>query len=310
MITTVTLNAAIDKTYYLPRFPIGQVTRVSNMSVDAGGKGLNVARVIKQLGFPVMAAGFVGGYNGQYIENTLKQSGIPHDFVHVDGESRICLNIIDESAATSSELLEPGPSITEEQIGELKRKLAGLAARSRVVCFSGSLPAGVPLDIYADLIRIAKAEGAFVFLDTSGEALRCGLEAGPCLIKPNEEEAIALLGKAGGGEEDYFRALEDFCGNRISRTVVSLGGSGALALWEGSRYRIRIPAVPVVNTVGSGDAFLAGMAAALADGRGPEDCLRLAAAAGTANALQRRTGWVEPADVDNLLGLVTVESAG
>ncbi|WP_248927638.1 1-phosphofructokinase [Paenibacillus hamazuiensis] len=305
-ITTVTLNAAIDKTYFLPRFPLGKVTRVGQLSADAGGKGINAARVASLLGADVTATGFAGGFNGRYIESELEKQGIARDFVHLDDESRVCLNIIDEAEGTSTELLEPGPTISPQQMAAFKEKLAQLAARSRVVIFSGSLPAGVEKDAYAELISIAKRQGAITLLDTSGDALRLGIEAAPFMIKPNEDEAAQLTGEPADPDR-LPQQLERFARQGIGCVIVSLGADGAVALWGGRAYRVRVPLVQAVNTVGCGDAFTAGLAVALTRGLPPEECLRLAAAAGAANALQRRTGYVDAADVTRLAGEVRVE---
>ncbi|WP_240761995.1 1-phosphofructokinase [Paenibacillus thalictri] len=308
IITTVTMNAAIDKTYYVPRFPLGKVTRVSGMIADAGGKGINVARVASLLGAQVTASGFAGGSNGRFIESELAKLGIAHDFVHVEGESRLCLNIMDEEAGTSTELLEPGPTVPQEQYEQLKMTVKQLAGRSRVLCFSGSMPAGVPVESYAELVAIARQAGATVLLDASGEALVRGITAAPFMIKPNEDEAAVLLGgplDAGGSE--CRQQLARLAAAGIACVIVSLGADGAVALWDNRLYRIRVPRISAVNTVGSGDAFTAGFAVALAEGRAPEECLRLAAAAGSANALQRRAGWIDVSDVRSLAEQIAVE---
>ncbi|MEC0242224.1 1-phosphofructokinase [Paenibacillus dokdonensis] len=301
MITTVTLNAAIDKTYYLPSFPLGKVSRVQHFHAAPGGKGINVAKVISQLGVPVTATGFVGGMNGEIIRQQLTRMGIAHDFVSVEGESRICLNILDEANGTSTELLEPGPIVNDAALQEMEEKIRSLASQSKIVCFSGSLPAGVPKDFYVNLVTIAKEAGAYVILDASGDALRLGLEAKPDMIKPNEEEVAALLGIEVADEAALQQAVETLLQKyEMDRITVSLGGAGSLAAVKESCYRVTTPKVKVVNTVGCGDSFVAGMAVSLAKGLSLEEGLAVASAAGTSNAMTDQAGQIDPEEFEQL----------
>lgn len=306
LITTVTLNAAIDKTYYLRNFPLGKVSRIDSMLSLPGGKGINVARVIRQLGGESFATGYIGGYNGMFIERELAKQGIPYDFVKVSGESRICLNIIQTDEKSSTELLEPGPTITSEEVETMKRKVCELARRSRIVAFSGSIPTGIPNNIYADLIEVVKAEGAMSFLDTSGDAFLQGVLAKPYFIKPNEDEIQKILGKPVKRESDLFESIRNLMRQGIACVAVSLGAVGAVAGFDGLLYRIKPPAIEILNTVGCGDAFVAGMAVAMAENKPIEECLRLATASGTANALTVEGGNVRSEDVGMLLEQVEI----
>jgi tagatose 6-phosphate kinase len=310
MITTVTLNAAIDKTYYLPSFSLSQVTRVRRMFAEPGGKGLNVARVIRQLGYPVTATGIVGGNNGRFIENALSVQEIAHDFIRIEDESRLCLNFIDESSGASTEVLEQGPVVPEYAWMSFKTKLAQLAGRSRVVCFSGSLPQGIPYDGYAQLVRIVKQAGALAFLDTSGEALIQGSAAHPNFIKPNEYEIATLLESMGSPTAglklgDALKCLQSAAG--IPNITVSLGAEGSITCFEQTLFRVNAPKLQAVNTVGCGDSFVAGMAAATLEGLPIEQCLQWATAAAAANALTDRAGYVNMQDVNFLKEQINVE---
>ncbi|KIL41953.1 hypothetical protein SD70_03535 [Gordoniibacillus kamchatkensis] len=310
MITTVTLNAAIDKTYYLSSFPLGQVTRVRRMFAEPGGKGLNVARVIRLLGYPVLATGIVGGHNGRFIESALSSQQIDHDFIRIEDESRLCLNFIDESSGTSTEVLEQGPDVPETAWASFKERLAGLAGRSRIVCFSGSLPKGVPKDGYAQLIRIVKQAGALAFLDTSGEALIQGTAAQPDFIKPNEDEIGTLMENMGipSGALQPGEALQRLqAAARIPNITVSLGARGSLTCFEQTLFQVSPPPLQAVNTVGCGDSYVAGMAVSALEGLPVERCLQQAAAVAAANALTDRAGYVNKADVDALLPQIRVE---
>ncbi|MCR8631647.1 1-phosphofructokinase [Paenibacillus radicis (ex Xue et al. 2023)] len=306
MITTVTLNAAIDKTYYVPLFTQKSVMRVQRFYAEAGGKGINVARVISQLGKPVLATGFAGGFNGRFIRQELDRQQIQHDFVEVAGESRLCLNIINELDGISTEILEPGPVISDTAMEQFTVKFKELAKRSVVVCISGSLPAGVPKDFYAKLVSLAKGEGAVVLLDTSGEALQRGAEAAPYLIKPNEQEAAQLIGKSVSDAREMIEQLVSMERMNIPCITISLGSEGSLAYVQGAYYRVKPPLIDAVNTVGCGDSFMAGMAVCIAEGRSIEESLRYATAVGSANALNEKAGYINKADVDELLKQVKV----
>ncbi|MCJ8010917.1 1-phosphofructokinase [Paenibacillus sp. KQZ6P-2] len=308
MITTVTLNAAIDKTYYLPSFPMGKVSRVQRFHAAPGGKGINVAKVVAQLGVPVTATGFVGGMNGEIIKQMLTQMEIAHDFISVEGESRICLNILDEANGTSTELLEPGPTVNDAALKEMEVRIGELASRSKIVCFSGSLPAGVPKDFYVKLVSIAKEAGAYVILDASGDALRFGLEAKPDMIKPNEDEVAALLGIEVTDEDALQKAVETLLQKyEMDRISVSLGGAGSLTASKGSSYRVTTPKVEVVSTVGCGDSFVAGMAVSLARNLPLEEGLAMASAAGTSNAMTDQAGLIELEEFEQLRKQVQID---
>lgn len=307
-ITTVTLNAAIDKTYRVDGFALGEVSRAAEVISVPGGKGINVARVASQLGGRVLATGFVGGANGQFIVRELDKSGIDHDFVQIDGESRLCLNMIDIRTGVSTELLEPGPEIGADAWSALKRKVREWAARSAVVVFSGSLPRGLPVTAYAELTAIAKTEGAKVFLDTSGEALREGVRAAPDWIKPNADELGLLLGRRPDTEAELYRSLLDISGNGVGCVIATLGADGAVVAAGQQLYRVRAPRIEAVNAVGSGDSFVAGIALGTASGESLEHSLRLASAAGAANALSRQAGDVRGADIRSLLQQVQIET--
>jgi 1-phosphofructokinase family hexose kinase len=293
MITTVTLNAAIDRTYYVDRFSLGQVHRVARQIDEPGGKGNNVAKVIRQLGGEVTATGIIGGSNGTFIENSLTERGIQTAFVRGPGESRVCLNILDESDGSSTELLGQGTAIAETAVEAIKETLRGLALQSSVVVLSGSLPAGAPEGLYAELIGIIRSAGARAFLDTSGAGFNAGLSASPHFVKPNEEELAGWLGREPQQLNEWTRAAQMLADQGITEVCVTLGSRGAVALMDGAGYLVAPPAIQPVNTVGCGDAFVAGMAYAQERGHSAADRLRTAAAAAAANAMSAKAGDID-----------------
>lgn len=306
MIITLTMNASIDKTYMIPDYQIGQLHRVKDMYANAGGKGINVARVIHTLHEEVLATGVTAGFNGSFIEAQLTHEGIPHDFLRVEGESRVNINVLDPVRETQSELLEAGPSIDEAGLAAIKRKITELAARASHVVMSGSLLQGCPVSLYADLVQLVRDAGAWPVLDTSGDALVHGAAALPMLMKPNEYEVLKLTGGAGGDEAAIVSAIQRLMTRGVPQVVVSLGGQGAIAGIDGRLFRVTIPQVQVVNAVGCGDSMLAGLVVAHKRGMSIEDQLRMGAACGTANALQPEAGSVRLADVENLMEQVQI----
>jgi tagatose 6-phosphate kinase len=307
MITTVTLNAAIDKTYYVTRFKLGGSHRASQMFAEAGGKGINVARTLFQLGLDPIATGFLGGNNGAFIEKELDRVGIKQDFVHVAEESRICLNIIDETDSSSTEVLESGPAITADELELLRLKVAQQAEQTKWIVFSGSLPKGLPPSTYAELIDLARKKEAHIFLDTSGEALRLSIPAKPFFIKPNEKEIAELTGKVAASVEELCLSIQAIINQGIACVTVSLGEKGSITGYQGKLYRATVPQLQIVNTVGCGDAFVAGMVAGFSRQEPIEACIRLAAATGTANALSQQAGYVRPEDVEHIQTIVRIE---
>lgn len=308
MITTVTLNSAIDKTYYLPHFKLGAVSRMKKVLAVPGGKGINVARVIHQMGEKVLATGFIGGHNGHFIRNELHKIGMDCDFVEVEGESRLCLNIIDELDRSSTELLEPGPTIQLKDLAAIKKRIEKLSKVSTIITLSGSSPKGVPDHTYAELIEIAKNSGAKVFLDTSGDQLLEGIKAQPFLIKPNEDEVEKIIGKKLEKESDLYESIHQLMQSGITCVVVSLGSKGSIAGYKGELLRIKAPKIHAVNTVGCGDAFMAGMACALSKDSPIIEGLRLAAATGSANALTSQAGFIRIEDIEHLFPLIEIET--
>ncbi|HEY4391398.1 MAG TPA: 1-phosphofructokinase [Paenibacillus sp.] len=293
MITTVTLNAAIDKTYYVHSFIPGEVHRVARQVAEPGGKGNNVAKVIRLLGGEVTASGFIAGNNGTFIEAGLQARGIDTAFIAAKGESRVCLNIMDESSGLSTELLEQGPAVGRSQIAQLKQNLLGLSRDSSIVVLSGSLPPGAPAELYAELISIVKTAGARAYLDTSGIAFSAGIEAKPHFVKPNEHELAVWLGKVSLTENESIEAAHKLSDEGISQVCVTLGERGTIAVIDGQGFRVNPPTIQAVNTVGCGDSFVAGMAYSESRGDSPAERLRIATAAAAANAMSERAGHIE-----------------
>lgn len=307
MIATITLNASIDKAYFMDgAMKNGTVMRVAEIRNSAGGKGLNVARVIRRCKEEVLASGLVGGYNGKYLEALLDQDGIRHDFDHVRGETRSCINILDRQFG-STEYLEPGCEVSREEEERFLARFPEIIKDSSVVTLSGSVPRGMSRDIYRKLAVMAKEAGKPVILDTSGELLEKGIQAVPTVVKPNRDELEMLSGAKICGMEDLLVQAGGIAAQGIPYVVVSLGSDGALLFCGEGTFLGRPPKVEAVNTVGCGDAMVGALAVALHRKYKPKKALQFAVAVAAANAMSPNTGDFAPEDCEKLLGEVTVE---
>lgn len=305
-VLTVTLNAAVDKTYRVEGFCLDRVFRVEAGRVVAGGKGINVARVLHTLGVPVVATGFLGGHNGAFILDSLKQEGIPGDFVWTQGESRVCLAVIDPIAGTQTELNEIGPEIHPEEVSALEQKLAQLLPQFAYVTLCGSAPPGVPTDFHARVIRLGHKAGVRVVLDSSGELLRHGLEAGPWMVKPNRAELSAIFGREPTDVDEATQMAHQLLAKGIEIAVVTLGKQGAIWVSAEGEWFAQPPEVEFVSAVGSGDSMLAAMLYAFIQGMSPPDVLRWGVAAGAANAAVFGAGFCTREQIEALVPRVVV----
>jgi len=307
MITTVTLNTSIDKAYYMDGIiQNGEVMRVSSCRNTAGGKGLNVARIITLCGEEVKATGFAGGYNGAYLEALLTKDNINHYFIHIQGETRSCINILDKKYG-STEYLEPGCEVTEAEEGAFLKSFKQIIRDSEVITISGSVPKGLSPDFYQNLISQAKEEGKSVILDTSGKLLESGLKARPTMVKPNRDEIGMLFGVRITGLSDVIDCAKKIYEMGIPYVVISLGGEGALFVCDDGIYLGRPPKIDVINTVGCGDSMVGAFAVALKRGYESRQALRFAVAIAAANALSPSTGYFEQSQYEAILEKVIVE---
>ncbi|HIQ59933.1 MAG TPA: 1-phosphofructokinase [Candidatus Merdivicinus intestinavium] len=306
MIVTVTLNTAVDKLYLVDKLADYTVMRVNRVSNTAGGKGLNVSKVAAIAGEPVTATGFVGGFNGRYVESMLKEQGVETRLTHIAAETRSCINIREESTGRHTEFLEPGAAVTPEELERFWEDFCAASEGAKVVTISGSVPKGTPPDFYGRLIRYAKERGIRVLLDTSGQLLRDGAAARPTLIKPNTDEIEQLLGAPAKSEEELIAAAEKLRDGGIEIVVISLGKDGTLIACRDGVFRGVTPDIPVVNTVGCGDSMVAGFAVGLSRGYSLPETIRFAMAVSTANALTMETGYFKTEDLESLLGQVSV----
>jgi tagatose 6-phosphate kinase len=310
MIVTVTLNMALDVTYRVAALNPGTSIRVNAVDQRAGGKGVNVARVLHGLGHDVTVVGFAGGVYGGIVTADLMAEQLPAELVPVAGQTRRTVTVVD-AAGEATVLLEPGPVIVASEWVSLVERVTRLAAQADVIVLSGSLPPGVPDDAYAQLVRAARSAGVPAILDTSGSALRRGLDGRPSVVKPNLDELVAATpGQAWEpgrlGVSQRARRLRD-AGAEV--VVASLGRDGMIASTPGGCWHARLPAPHEVrgNPTGAGDAAVAALAAGIAAKLSWPELLTDAVALSAAAVRHELAGSVDRAAYQELIGHVQIE---
>ncbi len=304
MILTVTPNPALDYSLRIDAVEIGRRAKYRDPSIDASGKGNNVARMIHRLGEPVLALGFAGGATGELLEAGLAREGVPCVMVRVAGLTRINVTLLSGPDGVATHFHGPGAGVTREDIDRLRARVGERLDGARLLVLSGSLPPGMGPADAAALLRLARDRRVPVLLDAEGEVLRAALAENPDVVKPNLAEAAGLLGRPLAGRDDALRAAREIGGS----VVITLGGDGAVAVRDGRAWSVVPPREAVIRAIGAGDSFAAGLAVGLVRGAPFPEALRLAAAAGAATSLHPGTGLGRRDDVDRLLPAVRVDA--
>ncbi|MCX2183884.1 hexose kinase [Streptomyces sp. SKN60] len=290
MILTVTLNPALDITHRVDRLRPHSAHRVRDVGARAGGKGVNVSRVLHTLGLPTLVTGLAGGPTGEAVRRELCRAELPELLTPVDGETRRTVAVVDEHTGDTTTLLEPGPVVRPEEWRSFLADFEACVERATVVVLSGSLPPGLPEDAYATLVHAARARAVPAVLDTSGPALRAALPAGPALVKPNADELTEAT-----GESDPRRAAQALRAAGAEAVVASLGPDGLLAVTPEGAWRAVPPERLRGNPTGAGDAAVAALARGLAAGVSWPRRLAEAVALSTATVAAPLAGSFDPA---------------
>ena len=285
MIYTLTLNPAMDKTVVIDNFAPGGVNRIQSLRVDVGGKGINVSKCLKSLGCDSVAAAFWGGAAGQRGIDFLKENGIGSLAVRVPEDTRTNLKIIDPVRCENTDINEPGPAITRQNMEELVHKLDERIQPGDILILSGSIPRGCPNTVYRDLTARYQEKGARVYLDADRENFRQGITAAPALIKPNMEELNRHLGRTLEDIPQIAAAATELLEQGIGEVVVSLGPDGALLVKKGLCLKADGLKVPVRSTVGAGDSMVAALACGAERGLTDGQRLKLAIAISAASVM-------------------------
>lgn len=278
MIYTVTLNPSIDFIVRLENLELGSVNRMESDDKYAGGKGINVSRILKRLNIDNTATGFVGGFTGRFIEESLQTEGITSNFVHVEEDTRINVKV---KAGLETEINGPGPHISSEKLAELETILAALTEKDTVV-FAGSAPSNLGNQVYNTLIPLARKAGAQVVCDFEGQTLLDSLRYGPLLVKPNNHELADIFGVELNGLTDIEKYARQILAKGAQNVIISMAGDGALLVTPDSAYFAKPIKGNVKNSVGAGDSMVAGFTGEFVKSGDPVEALKWGVACGTA----------------------------
>ncbi len=281
MITTVTLNPAIDKSVILGEIRVGEVQIIKEVIQTVGGKGINVSKVLNLFGVESFATGILGKDNANLFKNYLDVKGIKHNFYEVSGITRTNIKIIETQKQRTTDLNEKGIHIETSDFRNIYEKLYELSKKSEYVIVSGSVPSGISENDFSRLIR-KMSKSSNVVVDTSGKKLTLAVEAGASIIKPNIDEIKDAYDVCFDSERDYI----DFCRSLIATTdltviLLTLGSKGAYYITEDEVLHGMVPSIKPLNTVGAGDSFLGGYLAGICLGKSNLESFKMAVASGT-----------------------------
>ena len=306
MIATITLNPSLDRTVTVDGLKVNESNRWTSVYYYAGGKGIDVSRAIHEMGGQTIAYGFIGGDEGRTLEVKLDEDGVPFSFTPIEQETRVNFIISDTRASQQTIINAPGPHISKRELARLLKKLRGIYPTPELMVASGSVPPGVPVDIYYTIVQGAKGRRVGTILDSAGQWLEEGIKAKPYLIKPNVHEAEELLKAELPTEEAITKAALNLIEMGVEIAVISRGKDGIIAATKDGIFKAVPPPVKVRSAVGAGDCTIAGLALKLAWGEPLIEACRLAVAMGTAAVLTPGTELCYRPDVEKLLPQINV----
>lgn len=307
MIITLTMNPAIDKTAELDTLQIGELNRLCNVMMDAGGKGINVSKTIQNLKGSSIAYGLLAGNSGKFIEDKLEQLKIQHRFIKIDGNTRTNLKVLDKNKVLT-ELNESGPSPKANDLTLLCDNIKQQLQKDDILVISGSVPANVATHLYYDLIQIAHQNEAKVILDADGELFKEGIKAHPNIIKPNRFELCQYFNvKEDISLQEMIGLARKWICEGVELVAISMGSEGALFVSE--TQAIRVPALKITphSSVGAGDAMVAGIAYSLDHAYNFENLVRLSVAVSAGAVVTKGTNPPDKALVDELINEVKLQ---
>ena len=305
-ILTITLNPALDLSVETPALNPGEVNRTGNTRLEPAGKGINVARVLARLGHSVTVTGLLGEANAAPFERLFEAEGLQDSFVRLPGQNRINIKIA-EAGGRVTDLNGPGFRVSQDALQRLEFRLAPLLPECDAVVIGGSLPEGFPPSGLAGLVQQASRAGKPVWLDTSGEGLKAGIEAGPFAAKPNTDELSGWAGMVLTDMAAVEAAIARVHAAGVSHVVVSMGADGVLWSSPAGTLRSQVPPVSVVSTVCAGDTLLAGMLHGVLAGQPDETVLTFATALSAECVQHVGVGNPEAPDFSSLLQQTRVQ---
>ncbi|MFN8531388.1 MAG: hexose kinase [Anaerolineae bacterium] len=309
MIICITPNPALDRTLVVPGYASGGVFRPQSVIVKAGGKGMNVARAARSLGGEPLCMGFLGGYQGRYLEHLAAEEGLSAHWTFIEGaETRICTILVEPGSGQTSGIYEAGFDVPAESWQGLYTYLRDNTSPRDTLSFSGSLPSASSLPHFGQVLESLLADRRRVWVDSSGAALKIAAAIQGVTLKVNADEATELSGEPITSPMSAAYAAYKLTRITDAPVIITLGGDGAVWVDAIAGYHALPPPVKVVNTTGSGDSFLAGLLLALEANQSIPDALRQAVAVGTANSLSLSGASFSPAEVKQIGERVIVKS--
>jgi tagatose 6-phosphate kinase len=309
MIVSVTANTTLDLTVFMPGWEWNKTIRATDYIYSMGGKPTDASWILGEFGIPSLALGFAAGANGQKVESLLRAKGVNPEFIQVDGETRVCMNVVIQDGKTGQTTITTNMmDVRPEHIEALRNRYQQALDDATVVVLGGTLPKGMTPDFYTDFIRLARERAIPVIFDAAEPNLSAGLKSEPNFIKPNQDELSGFVGKRVETVEDAYEAGRVILERYNTCPIISLGGIGGLAILPDRAYRIPPLEIEVVSATGAGDAILAGLAASIFRKEPIEEGIRLGFAAAAAVCLMPGTADCRKEDVERLYSQVELIS--
>lgn len=308
MITTITLNPAIDATWFLDSFDEEEINRLQGKKIDAGGKGINISRFLTMMGCPTLAMGFCGGANGALLTSLLEEAQVSSALTPIGGETRQNVTIFVEKGSKTIKINEAGPEIKAAEIAAFETMLLSQAKQGEFIVLAGKNPPGVDGRTTIDLLLKAKQAGAQIVVDSESLTLQEIVALGPTLIKPNELEFARMLGRPLDTQQALIQAAREVVAQGVCYVVISMGGDGLLGVSAEEAYKVEVPKIEVRSTVGAGDSVVAGTLMALSQGKPFREAICMGASFGSAMASTDGTEIPSKALVEKILSQIACHS--
>lgn len=301
MIYTVTVNPSIDYIVQLNELTLGEVNRMDYDNKLPGGKGINVSRILKELGLDNTAWGFLGGFTGEFVKEALEKTGLKTNFTPIKADTRINVKI---KAQAETEINGRGPELTKEEIAAFTAQFDKLTADD-VVIFAGSLVPSLSDDFYFDLIKVIRQKGAQFVIDTTGESLLKTLPENPLVVKPNNHELAELFGVKLNSIDDIVKYGKKLLEMGAQHVLISMAGDGGLMITKDKVYRSYAPKGTVINSVGAGDSMIGGFTGTYAKTKDPLESFRYGLACGSATAFSEDLADADK--INEILPMIEIE---
>ncbi|MDE6376483.1 MAG: 1-phosphofructokinase [Ligilactobacillus sp.] len=301
MIYTVTVNPSIDYIVQLNELTLGEVNRMDYDNKLPGGKGINVSRILKELGLDNTAWGFLGGFTGEFVKEALEKTGLKTNFTLIKADTRINVKI---KAQAETEINGRGPELTKEEIAAFTAQFDKLTADD-VVIFAGSLVPSLSDDFYFDLIKVIRQKGAQFVIDTTGESLLKTLPENPLVVKPNNHELAELFGVKLNSIDDIVKYGKKLLEMGAQHVLISMAGDGGLMITKDKVYRSYAPKGTVINSVGAGDSMIGGFTGTYAKTKDPLEAFRYGLACGSATAFSE--DLADAKKINEILPMIEIE---